>query len=73
MNLYFTTDLDKLPSLGKPGLLKPLEVTDLRKEKQGLCVTQQEPSDNTTEKQKVTRGSDRKGDTGKLVCGIKLE
>ena len=35
MNLRFTTDLDKLHLLGKPSLLKPLQVTDLTKEKQG--------------------------------------
>ena len=50
MNLYFTTDLDKLPSLGKPTLLKPLEVTDLTEEKQGLPAAQQEPSDNNHRK-----------------------
>lgn len=63
----------KLPYLGEPGLLEPLEVTDLTKGKQHLYVTQQEPSDNATEKQKVAWGSDRKRDRGELGCGIKLK
>lgn len=67
---HFTTDLHKTPL---PGLLEPLEVTDLTKGKQHLYVTQQEPSDNATEKQKVAWGSDRKRDRGELGCGIKLK
>lgn len=58
MYLHFTTDPHKPPYLGKHGLLKPLEVTDLTKENWHLYITQQEPSDNNTEKQKVARGSD---------------
>lgn len=63
----------QLPYLGEPGLLKPLEVTDLPKGEQRLYVTWQEPSDNATEKQKVAWGSDPKRDRGKLGCGTKLK
>lgn len=70
---HFITDLHKLPYLGEPGLLEPLEVTDLTKGKQRSYVTWQESSDNATEKQKVAWGSDRKRDRGELGCGIKLK
>ena len=63
----------RLPYLGEPGLLEPLEVTDLPKGKQHLYVIWQEPSDNATEKQKVAWGFDRKRDRGELGCGIKLK
>lgn len=70
---HFTTDLHKLPYLGEPGLLEPLEVTDVNKGKQHLYLTQQKPSDNATGKQKVAWGSDRKRDRGEPRCGIKLK